>query len=168
VTTPSASSGAYITREQAAELFDGTPEHIYQGDVFHSIELVVPRVGGMLDPVQGPLMVISHDCEYTKIANNPTKPLLVAPLRALSVFSQREEILEGKTFGLWALPREEPLDDEYAVDFRLTQPIAVSELRIEYHWTCLSPEAKETLHAHLAKFFLRREPKAGSEPESET
>lgn len=160
MTTPSASSGAYITRDEAARLFEGTPDHVYQGDIFHSMSLYVPRPGGRLDDVQGPLMVISHDCEYTKIRHAPSKPLLVAPLRLLSAFSQRQEIVDGETFALWALPREDPLDDEYAVDFRLIQPIAVAELRIDFHWTCLGAESKEILRARLAKFLIRAEPKA--------
>jgi hypothetical protein len=154
VTTPSASS-PYISREEAAGLFSGTADHIYQGDIFQSLELVVPRMGGMLDPVVSHAIVISHDCEYTKVAHAPSKPLLVAPLRELRVFAQRQEIVDGQAHALWALPNQAPVDDEFAVDFRLIQPIAVSELKEAALWTCLSPDLKDVMHARLARFLLR-------------
>jgi hypothetical protein len=109
----------------------------------------------MLDPVVSHAMVISHDCEYTKIAHAPGKPLLVAPLRELSVFSQRQEIIDGQAHALWALPNHLPIDDEFAVDFRLIQPIAVSELQEATLWTCLGQDLKDALHARLARFLLR-------------
>jgi hypothetical protein len=136
----------------------GAADHIYQGDIFESLSLIVPRPGGRLDEIVTHAMVISHDCEYTKIANTIDKPLLVAPLRELAVFAQREEIVQGQTYALWALPHMEPLHEvPYVVDFRLIQPIAVSELRDARHWTCLGPECKELLHARLARFLLRRQ-----------
>ena len=154
---PAPDASPYVTREQAATLFDGTAEHIYQGDIFQSLELIVPRAGGMLEPIITHAMVISHDCEFTKIADNVNKPLLVAPLRELDTFSQKPQIIAGQAHALWALPAEPPLDDEYGVDFRLIQPIAVGQLKDAEHWTCLGAKAKLSMQARLARFLLRRE-----------
>lgn len=101
-------------------------------------------------------MVLSHDCEYTKIAEKPSRPLLVAPVRHLSDYQQVNVVREGKQFSLWALPTEEPLiDDEYVVDFRLIQPIAVRQLQEVTHWACLSAETRDELRGRLIRFFFR-------------
>jgi hypothetical protein len=68
--------------------------------------------------------------EYTKIAEKPSKPLLVAPVRQISDYQQSDVIRAGGQFALWALPQEEPLDDdEYVTDLRLIQPMAVRQLQ---------------------------------------
>jgi hypothetical protein len=158
VTTPSGSSPrGYVDRDEAARLFDGTADHIYQGDIFMNLELFVPRPGGRWDPVLGHAIVISHDCEYTKVAMSVDKPLLVAPLRELRVFSQAEAIRAGQAVQLWALPVAPPIDEEFVVDFRLIQPIAVSELREAPPWACLSMGVKEVLQGRLARFLFRSE-----------
>jgi hypothetical protein len=148
----------YISRADAAVIFGGDEDHIYQGDIFQSLEVVAPRPpGGIFETAIFHAMVVSHDCEYTKIREQPRKPLLVAPLRELRVFSQRDEILAGEAFALMALPREDPLDDAYVVDLRLMQTIAVGWLQEATLWTSIDEELKETLQARIAKFFLRRE-----------
>jgi hypothetical protein len=159
VTTPQASS-PYITREEAARLLDGTVDHIYQGDIFLSLELFIPQPDGSFGDFLAPVMVVSHDCEYTKIRGKDDKHLLVAPLRDLSRFGdQRRQILDGKVYAVWPLPVSSPVDEEYAVDLRLLQPIALRQLEEATLWTCISPGLKEALRARVAAFLLRLEPK---------
>jgi hypothetical protein len=159
VTTRSESEPAYVSRDEAARLFEGSSNHIYQGDIFQSLELFVPRPGGTFDTPISHAIVVSHDCEYTKIVGKSNKPLLIAPLRELRVYQQADAILEGRAVGLWALPEENPIDDAYVADLRMIQPFPVGDLVEAQLWTCLGVEAKKVLQARIARFFLRAEPK---------
>lgn len=150
---------AYIGREEAAQVYKAEHlDHIYQGDLFQSLELMLPRSSGDWDPRIWDGIVVSHSCEYTKIRGRLNKPLLVAPVRKLSVYSQRDAILRGEAYGLWALPQESPLDDdEYVVDLRFIQPIAIGKLDDESYWTSVTPSLQDELQARLALFLLRKE-----------
>ena len=101
-------------------------------------------------------VIVSHDCEYTKIAEKPSKPLLVAPVRQISDYQQSDVIRAGGQFALWALPQEEALDDdEYVTDLRLIQPMAVRQLQEAPHWTCLSDEVREEFQTRIELFLCR-------------
>ena len=146
---------SYIRREEADALRGGAPGHIYQGDLFQSLDLMVPLPDGTWDDKLWDAIVVSHDCEFTKIADKPSKPLLVAPVRPLSDYQQRDAILAGDAYALWALPHENPVDGEYVVDFRLIQPIAVRRLLDAMHWACLGAELREEFAARIELFLFR-------------
>lgn len=147
---------SYLERPEADSEYGGQTGHIYQGHLFQAVEFMVPHADGTWGDKIWDAIVVSHDCEYTKIAEKPTKPLLIAPVRLLSDYQQREQILEGGAYGLWALRQEGPLgDDAYVVDFRLIQPIAVQQLQDAKHWTCLGPELREQLAVRLELFLFR-------------
>lgn len=146
---------AYIARAEAYAVRGGLDGHIYQGDLFQAVTFMVPHQDGSWDDKQWDAIVVSHDCEYTKVAEKPDRPLLVAPVRDMSDYQQREEILAGESYALWALPQENPVDDEYVVDFRLIQPIAVRRLQDGDHWTCLADELRVELTARIELFLFR-------------
>jgi hypothetical protein len=146
---------AYLTHAQAFAQRQGLVGHIYQGDLFESLTFMVPKADGLWEDHLWDLIVLSHDCEYTKIADKPSRPLLVAPVRLLSDYQQREAILEGKNFALWALPAEDPLQDEYVVDFRLIQPMAVGHLQDATRWTCTDDDLRLELAARVELFLFR-------------
>jgi hypothetical protein len=146
----------YLTQADAFAQRGGLDNHIYQGDLFQSHDFMVPLAVGDWDEKLWDLIVISHDCEYTKIAEKPSRPLLVAPVRKLSDYQQRDAILAGKNYSIWALPREESVDDdEYVVDFRLIQPIAVGRLQGLTRWTSLDDELRLELAARIELFLFR-------------
>jgi len=147
---------AYLTRGEAvARRPDSLPGHIYQGDLFESLTLMVPLEDGTWADKLWDVLVVSHDCEYTKIAEKPSKPLLVAPVRKMVDYSQRDAIVAGEAYGLWALPQEAPVDDEYVADFRLIQPIAVRQLQEAKHWACLDDELRIELAVRIEQFLFR-------------
>lgn len=146
---------AYLDRAQADARFGGQPGHIYQGHLFQSIEFMVPNRDGTWEEKLWDAIVISHDCEYTKIVEKPSKPLLIAPVRPLSDYQQRDQILAGEAYAVWALPTDPPLDDHCVVDFRMIQPIAVGRLADSTHWACLDEQLREELAARLELFLFR-------------
>lgn len=150
----------YLGRAEAAALRGGLTNHLYQGDLLETVTFMVPLQDGTWDDRQWDAIIVSHDCEYTKIAESPTKPLLVAPVRSIDDYSQKDEIRHGQAYALWALPRDPPLDnDEYVVDFRLIQPIAVRRLQDAKHWTCLDDALREEFQARIELFLFRAEPR---------
>jgi hypothetical protein len=147
---------AYLSRDEADAAYGGDPGHIYQGDLFQSLTFMVPMPDGRWEERQWDGIVLSHDCEYTKVAQNPSKPLLVAPVRRLSDYQQQDEVRAGKQYSLWALPHEAPVgEDEYVADFRMTQPMAGRQLQEATHWTCLSAETREELRSRVELFLFR-------------
>lgn len=146
---------SYIERAEAHAIRRGLDGHIYQGDLFQSVTFMVPQADGTWDEKQWDAIVISHDCEYTKIAEKPDRPLIIAPVRFLSDYQQRDAIIAGESYPHWALPRVAPVEDEYVVDFRLVQPIAVRRLQDGDHWTCLSEELREEFAARIELFLFR-------------
>jgi hypothetical protein len=146
---------AYLGRDEAHALHGGNPDHIYQGDLLQSLTFMVPLADGTWDDKQWDGIVISHDCEYTKIAQKPGKPLLVAPLRPMSDYQQQDAIRQGQQYSLWALPVETPVEDEYVMDLRLLQPMAVRRLQEATHWAGLAPDLRLELQARVAKFLFR-------------
>jgi hypothetical protein len=136
---PSGSNVANVTREEAARLFDGTTDHIYQGDTFQTLELMVAPGGWNLKACAHARDRDLARLRIHKISHTVDKPLLVAPIRELSKFSQRDAILAGSAVALWAIPEASPLDDACAVDFRLIQPIA-SVTSVMTPWTCIGAE----------------------------
>lgn len=151
----------YIGRAEAVRLFaaddPGVDEsHIFQGDVFHSVEFRVP---GKPETVLGQGIVASHDCEYTKAKGRPHElPLLVAPVRELRSFpgDQATLIRRNRLRNALFLPHEPPLDDEYMADLRLLQPILTFDLQNYQYITSASPELKRRLQAKLTEFLTRR------------
>lgn len=146
---------AYLTHADAFEQRQGLPNHIYQGDLFESLSFMVPMADGHWEEKLWDLIVLSHDCEYTKIAEKPSRPLLVAPVRHLSDYQQRKAILAGENYSVWALPAERPLEDEYVVDFRLIQPMAVGHLQGAKRWICLGEDLRRELAARVELFLFR-------------
>ncbi len=147
-------SRAEVIRLSAIDDPDVDESHIFQGDIFHSIEFRVPH---KVDGVQCNGMVISHDCEYTKTKKRPTHPLLVAPLRELSSFRKDEADLVRNNRYRHAvfLPNRKPLDDEYLVDLRLIQPISIRDLQEYQYMTSISPAMKKLLRAKVVEFITR-------------
>jgi hypothetical protein len=149
-------ASAYLTRDEANAAHGGAVGHLYQGDLLQALSFMIPLPDGVWEDKQWDGIVVSHDCEYTKIADRPTKPLLVAPVRKMSDYSQPEVIRAGGQYALWALPKESPIDDdEYVVDFRLIQPMAVRQLQEATHLTCLGAEVREEFCARVELFLFR-------------
>jgi len=149
----------YITRKEAVRLYGADDpavdeSHIFQGDIFHSLEFRVPP---RIDTVLGPGIVVSHDCEYTKARRRDNYSLLVAPLRKLGAFERDQHplIRDGKYRYLLFLPTDETLDDEYAADLRLMQPILPRDLGDNYYWTSVAQETREALQAKVVEFITR-------------
>jgi hypothetical protein len=171
VTTPSASSAPavpvqnYISRGEAAALYDGTPRDIFQGDIYRSIEIMIPRpTGGYRDYEPLPVMVVAHDCEWTKaLKAGDEYKFGIAPLRRLSAFrDEKKPGLEGmigknQVRYLFPLPQEDPLDDTYVVDLRLIQPITVAELLSHDLWTSIGDGVKKPLQGKLIVFYANAE-----------
>jgi hypothetical protein len=149
--------GAYLTRAEADAQRDGLDGHIYQGDLFQTVTFMIPQPDGSWEDRQWDAITLSHDCEYTKIAEKPDRPLLIAPVRSMADFyPSRDAILAGRSYGHWALPRESPVDDdEYVVDFRFLQPIAVRILQEGDHWTCMAEESRVELATRVELFLFR-------------
>jgi hypothetical protein len=146
---------AYLSPEEADAARGGDLGHLYQGDLLQTLEFMVPMPDGVWQEKQWDGVVVSHDCEYTKIAEKSTKPLLVAPVRAISDYQQRDVIRAGGQYALWALPEEAPLEDGYVVDLRLIQPMAVRQLQDATHWTCMSDELREEFRMRVELFLFR-------------
>ena len=126
---------------------------------------MMPRAsGGYRDYDPAPVMVVSHDCEWTKVERHGTQyPLLIAPLRLLAAFTEpagiQGHIRGGRVRYLFSLPHEEPIDDDYVVDLRLIQPITAAELLSEDLWTSVGDGIKLPLQGKLLIFFTNREPR---------
>lgn len=148
---------SYISREEAADLFDGTPSDFFQGDILEALTLMTPRPGGSLDTLVANAVVLSHDCEYTKAdARGFEYPIQVAPLRRLSAFSaggQDGHIRANRFRQIMYLPAHDPLDDEYAIDLRLSQPLLAQEVVEAAHWATLGPELRFVLQAKIVEYY---------------
>lgn len=152
---------SYVTRRQAvADYGGGDPDvdesHIFQGDIYHSVEFRVPWKD---DSVQGFGVVLSHDCEYTKAKKQPANVALsIAPARLLANVDkeQRKPIQDNRLRAFLYLPGDQPLGDEYAIDLRLTQPILAPQL-VDYMFiTCMGEELRGALQTKIAEHFTRR------------
>jgi len=126
---------------------------------------MIPRVaGGYRDYEPFPALVVSNDCEWTKVQQiGDAYPLSIAPLRQLSSFhDDMKPGLEGTIQKngvryLFPLPHEEPLDDVYVADFRLIQPITVGELVSLEFWTSVGDAIKPALQGKLVRFYTNAE-----------
>ena len=166
-TTPSASSTPgepldhYISRAEAAARYEGTPEDIFQGDIFRDVDVMIPRAAGdYRDYEPFPVIVVAHDCEWTKVQQlGPDYKLGIAPLRRLSSFRDEAKpgiegtIANDRVRYLFPLPREDPLDDSYVVDLRMIQPITAAVLLDEDLWTSVGDGIKVPLQGKLHVFF---------------
>lgn len=125
----------------------------------------MPRpAGDYRDYIPAPVMVMSHDCEWTKVEKQGTSyPLLIAPLRLLAVFTEPEGIQghmrSGRVRYVFPLPQEDPVYDEYVVDFRLTQPITAAALLDLDLWTSVGDGIKLPLQGALLVYFTDRKPR---------
>lgn len=151
----------YIGRARALELYaagdpDADESHIFQGDIFHSIEFRVPRLD---EAVQGWGVVLSHDCEYTKARTRPAElPLTLAPLRLLAGFprDQASLIRDNRIRSHFFLPAAGDVDGDYAIDLRLAQPILTLQLADYMYVASMGPELKGALQAKIVEHFTRR------------
>jgi hypothetical protein len=161
-TTPSASRPAtFISRGEAAAHYGGTPQDIFQGDIYRSVEIMIPRpTGGYRDYEPFPAIVVAHDCEWTKARSaGDDYKLGIAPLRRLSSFRDDNKpgiegtIKNNRVRYLFPLPHGDPLDDTYVADLRLIQPITVKELLGHEHWTSIGDGIKKPLEGKLTVFY---------------
>jgi hypothetical protein len=118
-------------------------------------------------------VVISHDCEWTKVEKRGTHwPLLVAP--AVSVGEILADVgldqpgqdgqVRGNQFRyLFYLRPEGPLQDEdLVVDLRLIQPVTAEELLGSTLVTSMGPGIKPALQQRLVVYLAKRELVGGS------
>ena len=93
---------AYLGRDAAKEAYGGDDGHLYQGDLLESLEFTIQLPDGVNDGKLWDVIVVSHDCEYTKVAEKAGHPLLVAPVRPISDFEngQHPLVRQGKNFAL--------------------------------------------------------------------
>jgi hypothetical protein len=135
---------------------------VFQGDIFNGVEIMVPRPsGGYRDYEPSVVMVMSHDCEWTKVEQyGRAYPLLIAPVRRLSSFTDppgiQGHIRGNRVRSLLPLPPEAPLQEEHVVDLRLIQPITAAELLDEEFVTSVSDAIKLPLQGKLLVFFANR------------
>jgi hypothetical protein len=126
---------------------------------------MMPRpAGDYRDYIEGPVIVVSHDCEWSKVEKLGTSyPLLIAPLRPYSAFPDEPPGLHGHMRGgrvryLFPLPAENPITTEYVVDLRLIQPITVAALQDLEVLTSIADGIKLALQGALLVFFTDRKP----------
>jgi hypothetical protein len=160
---PAAPPTNYISRADAAARYDGTADDIFQGDIYRSVDVWTPQPSGAWrDPDSFPVIVVAHDCEWTKYLHAGRAPdykLGIAPLRRLSAFEDEAKpgilntIKNNKVRYLFPLPHEDPLNDTYVADLRLIQPITVAELLDQDLWTSIGDGVKEPLQGKLIVFF---------------
>ena len=151
----------YIDRTEALRLWaaddPGADEsHIFQGDIFHSVDIYVPHKD---EPVQFEGLIVSHDCEYTKAMARPERlPLGIAPVRPLAAFSPEhaDYIRQGSVASALYLPAEGPVEAESMVDLRLIQPVLPVQLAEYQYVATLGPDLRLALHAKLVEHFTRR------------
>jgi hypothetical protein len=110
-------------------------------------------------------VVVSHDCEFTKIRRwGLGYRLLVAPLREVAQFETGQgevgTIRKGGVRFLFYLPVGGPMDAEFAADLTAIQPLTAAELLDADLWTCLGPGLKPALQGALAVFFTDRRPRS--------
>jgi hypothetical protein len=155
----------YIGRAKARELHapddpDVDDSHVFQGDVFYAIELMVRRPGGAAEWPLSWAIVISHHCEWTKAKKRAglDYPILVAPLRRFDSFTPGDQkLIRGNQMRAYMrLPAEAPIDHDLAVDLRLIQPIAAADLAgTSAYVTSLGPELGSVLQAKVVEFIVR-------------
>lgn len=160
---------AYISREEAVRLARAaephlkiSDTHIFHGDIFEKhLYFYEPRPGGTSNTVLAEAaIIVSHACEYTKaeargIASD--YPLLVAPLRRLDAFpdTQHQQFRDGKIVAAPYLPMEAPIDDEYIVDLKLTQPFAAADLMEAPLVCCMHPDQRRLFQNRVSLFLFR-------------
>jgi hypothetical protein len=153
----------YIDRAAARQLHGAEPEvddtWTFQGDIFHSLDLMVRRPGGAAGWPASWAITISHHCEWTKATKRPgmNYPILVAPLRPLDILTPSEQglVRANRMFAYMLLPAEEPVDQDYAADLRLTQPFPAADLVGAGYVASLGRELWETLQAKVVEFITR-------------
>jgi hypothetical protein len=161
----------YVGRAEAVALYaEGDPgvgvDHVFQGDIFHSLELYTPTARVTED--QFPLsaaIVVSHHCEWTKarkkIEEGNDWPVLLAPLHELERDFDRNEqgLIRDNRFRYYLyLPANEPtMDREHAVDLRLIQPFSALSLSrsAQYYWCGLGEDLLAGLRAKVVEFIWR-------------
>lgn len=152
----------YIARSDAAGLLapgeDIGEGHVFQGDIFHSVQMFTPRPGGAADWPLSVAVVVSHHCEWTKAANRPDYPITWAPAHELSAFdeSQQNQIRIGRFRNFLYLPAEAPIDRELAVDLRLIQPVSARDVSEAMYCATCGPELMLALQGKVVEFFTRR------------
>lgn len=123
-----------------------------------------PRRGGASDFPVAPAIVLSHDCEFTKVGKWGIQyPLIVAPLRRLAQFDGGQgelgNIRGNRVRFLFHLPPGGlELDDEYTADLTLMQPLTAAELIDARHnyVTSIGEDLKTALQYVLVRFFSDR------------
>jgi hypothetical protein len=135
---------------------------------------MMPRpAGDYRDYIPAPVMVMSHDCEWSKVERFGTDyPLLIAPLRPLSAFADdppgfHGHARRGRVRYLFPLPIESPITEEYVVDLRLIQPITVATLLGLELVSSVGDGIKEPLQGALLVFFTDRKPRKASGEQTE-
>lgn len=126
-----------------------------------------PNPGGSRDFPVSPAMVLSDDCEDTKAKKwGDDYYFVVAPLRELAQFDtghgELGNIRAQSVRALFHLPVGGPLDREWVVDLRLTQPFTYAELVGSALWTSVGPPLKSALKFSLQRFFTGSQPKSPS------
>ena len=156
----------YIGREEAVRTYaEGDPEidtsHVFQGDIFHSVQLMAPRPGGVPDWPLTAAVVLSHHCEWTKakkkMAQDEDWPILLAPAHELSDFgtSDKGTIRKGAFRYYLYLPAVGTIDRELVVDFRLSQPFSALDLARADYWTSVSAEVNRWIRAKQIEYLYR-------------
>lgn len=132
---------------------------VFQGDIFHSLELMSRRAGGAADWPVTWAITISHHCEWTKAQQRAGMdyPIVVAPLRRLDGFTPNDQgaIRANRMLAYMLLPSEGPVDHDYVADFRLMQPVSAADLPGAGYVASLQRALWETLQAKVVEFVMR-------------
>jgi hypothetical protein len=104
-------------------------------------------------------MFIAHGCEYTKSADQPERPLSVAPIIDLRDLpeGQLELAQADRMSRYWALPVARPLDWPSAVDLANAQPLIAADLEAAERIASINEFGQWALAARLFTFYAQRE-----------
>jgi hypothetical protein len=136
---------------------EGRPEPVAQGDIFADVEYSI-RLRGAWAEERGFVIVIAHDCEYTKAARQRERPLSIAPLVVIDDLpdGQATPTRANEMSRYWPLPEKEPLAVGLAVDFANIQPLIAEDLEAAQRVTSIDDDGQLALVARLLTFYGQR------------
>jgi hypothetical protein len=105
------------------------------------------------------VIVVAHDCEYTKAVRQRDRPLGIAPLVVIDDLpdGQADPVRANEMSRYWPLPEEDPLEAGYAADLANVQPLTADDLEGEARVTSIDDRGQLALVARLLQFYGQRQ-----------
>lgn len=138
---------------------DKLRDQVSQGDIFEGID-VSETLGGREDPFLGPVVLLSHDCEFDK---QNQYSALVARVYLLdhAPSGARAPIRSGQALNAVYLPAVGPRPESY-VDLRYVHRVTKLSLNeaaaAGRRRASMTDEGRDALLGYLFRFFARRRP----------